>query len=127
MEPPNIRSLEVLKTKHAEATIDHRPFPTPGDDTDPLRMSIELARDAVNSFAPGSAGGQSVLRPQHLKINISQVANEAGNKALTAITSPDNINLAGLVPSETALVLSSANLVTLKNKKMGGMRPIAVG
>ena len=74
----------------------------------------------------GSASGPSGVRPQHLKDWISRVASEAGNKALTAITSLVNIILAGLVPSETAPVLSSANLFELK-KKDGGVRPIAIG
>ena len=126
MEPPNIRSLEVWKTKHPEAPNDRRPFSTPGDDIDPLQMSIELFRDAINSFAPGSAGGPSGLRPQHLKDCIWRAASEAGNKALTAITSLVNIILAGLIPSEIAPVLSSANLFALK-KKDGRVRPIAVG
>ena len=68
LEPPRIRSLEVLKTKHPEAPNDRRPFSTPGDDTDPLQISIELARDAINSFAPGSVSGPSGLRPQHLRL-----------------------------------------------------------
>ena len=126
MEPLNIRSLEVLKIKHSEAPNDRRPFATPGHDIEPLQMSIELVRDGVNSFAPGSAGGPSGLRPQHLKDCISRAASEAGNKALTAITSLVNIILAGLVPSEIAPVLSSANLFALKEKD-GGVRPIAVG
>ena len=61
-EPPKIRSLEVLKIKHPEAPNDRRPFTTPGDDIDSIEMSIELVRDAINSFAPGSAGGPPVLR-----------------------------------------------------------------
>ena len=126
MEPPNIRSLEVLKTKHPEAPNDRRPFSTPSDDNDPLQMSIELARDDINSFAPGSAGGPSGLQPQHLKDCISRAASEAGNKALTAITSLVNIILTDLVSSEIAPVLFSANLFALK-KKDGGVRPISVG
>ena len=125
MEPLNIRPLEVLKTKHPEAPYDRRPSSTPGDDIDPLQMSIELVRDAIDSVAPGSADGPSGLRPQHLKDCISRAASEAGNKALTAITSLFSIILAGLIPSEVAPVLSSANLFALK-KKDGGVRPIAV-
>ena len=100
MEPPNIRSLEVLKTKHPEAPNDRRPFSKPGDDIDPLQMSTELVRDAINSF---KTGGPSGLQPQNLKDCISRAQSEAGNKALTAITSLVNIILAGLVPSEISI------------------------
>ena len=88
-------------------------------------MSIELARDAINRCAPGSAGGPSGLRPQHLKNCISRAVSEAGNKALTAIMSLVNIILAGLVTSEIAPVLSSAKLLALK-KTAGRVGPIAV-
>ena len=57
MEPPNIRSLEVLNMKHPEAPNDRRPFSTPGDDIDPLQMSIEIVRHAINSFEPQLPGG----------------------------------------------------------------------
>ena len=99
MEPPNIRSLEVLKTKHPEAPNDRRTFSTQGEDITPLQLSPEVVRDATNRFATGSASRPSGLRPQNLKDCISRAASEAGNKALTAITSLVNIILADLVPS----------------------------
>ena len=126
MEPRNIRSLEVLKNKHTKVPNDRMSFSIPGDDIDPLQILIELVRDAINSFAPISAGGPSGLQPQHLKDSILRAAREAGNKTLTAITSPVNIITAGIVPSEIAPVLSKANVFALK-KKDGGKRPIAVG
>ena len=66
-------------------------------------MLIELVRDAINSYAPVSAGGPLGLRPQYLNDYISWAASEAGNKALTAITSLVNIILARLVPSEKSI------------------------
>ena len=40
IESPNIRSLQVLKTKYPEAPNDRRPFSTPGNDIDPSKCHL---------------------------------------------------------------------------------------
>ena len=78
---------------------------------------------AVRSFAPGSAGGQDGLRPQHL---VDLTDRRLTGSLVEALTEFVNIVLAGGVPEEVRAVFFGASLFAFK-KKDGGIRPIAVG
>ena len=84
VEPPNIRSLEVLKTKQREAPNDRRPFSTTSDDIDPSKCQLNWSETLSTAFHQGQPVAHQDCDP----------SNEAGNKALTAITSLVNIIVA---------------------------------
>ena len=126
LEPPNDSTKRILEAKHPAAARDRLAFPSPTDFTNAIQLSSEAVRDSILSFKPGSAGGPSGLRPQHLKDAISHGANEAGNQVLLSITSLCNVILRGEVPDAIRPILAGANLFALA-KKDGGKRPIAVG
>ena len=124
MEPPNAATLEILKKKHPATPPDRRAFPPQTATLTSMELSAEQVREGIMGFSPGSAGGLSGLRPQHLRDCVS--SGEAGSRALRAITNLCNVILDGAVPDSVRPILAGAKLLAFA-KKDGGVRPIAVG
>ena len=122
--PFDEETLSKLREKHPPRPNDRMPFPLM--DVPPLQVSTKDVRSAVESFKPGSSGGLSGLRPQHLRDAISVRTCAAGSTLMTSLTGLVNCMLAGNIPSTVQPVVFGA-LVTAFNKKEGGVRPIAVG
>ena len=122
--PPTLENKTLLDAKHPPAPADKA---TPqSNDCVQLQVSQSEVRRAVMSFNAGSAGGQTGLRPQHVKDALSPSANEAGNNLLSHLTDYTNLLLTGKIPAFIKPVVSSATLISLA-KKCGGIRPIAIG
>src|SRR5277367_3649625 len=77
---------------------------------------------AVQSFAPGSAGGRDGLRPQHLKDLVNE---RVGGDLAEILADFANLVLRGGVPEVVRPVFFGASLLPF-TKKEGGIRPIAV-
>ena len=122
--PPTLESKTLLDAKHPTAPADKAT--PPSNDCVQLQVSQSEVRRAVMSFNAGSAGGQTGLRPQHVKDALSPSANEAGNNLLSHLTDYTNLLLTGNIPAFIKPVVSSATLIPLA-KKCGGIRPIAIG
>ena len=121
---PSDENMKLLELKHPPEHPDRQAFPVTQEQ--PLEVSGSLVLTAVQSFATGSAGGSSGLRPQHLKDSLSSAATDAGNVLLNTLGDFVNLMLAGKTPEFVRPVFASANLTTL-SKKAGDLRPIAVG
>jgi len=61
----NTTTLNELRSLHPCAPLDWRPAPSTV--VPPLQVFPVAAKNAINSFPNGSAGGPDGLRPQHLK------------------------------------------------------------
>ena len=123
--PFDSSTLAKLRAKHPPQPSDRREFPLL-DECSPLRVSPPAVNAAINSFSPGSAGGVSGLRPQHLKDGLSRRVGDAGPRLLVELTNIVNLILAGSVPAPIVPIFVGASL-TAFNKTDGGVRPIAVG
>ena len=121
---PSLESKNQLQTKHPVAPIDRRASPSPTAEA--VSFSEADVRRAIFSFAAGSAGGPSGLRPQHLKDSISSLASEAGNQLASTLCQFVNYLMGDSVPTFIKPVLASATLISLA-KKPGGILPIAIG
>ena len=80
-------------------------------------------KEAIRSFAPGSAGGRDGLRPQHLK---DMSGDRVGGELIEALTEFVNLVLRGGVLEVVCPAFFGAQLFPF-TKKDGGIRPIAVG
>ena len=89
-----------------------------------ITMDETEVRNAVLSFPAGSPGGTDGLRPQHLRDLLP--CRESGSDFLSALTAFVNMVLAGHCAPEAACFFFGGRLLALK-KKIGGIRPIAVG
>ena len=81
---------------------------------------------AIDSFKPGSAAGQDVLRPCHLKQLIGKLIGETGNHFLGTLAVFVNLVLSCFIPAHIKDTFNCANLCAL-NKDGEGIMPIAVG
>jgi len=127
MAPFDDATAALLRTKHparAETLTDSPPPTLSSDSTLCLQETDNLA--AIQSFAPGSAGGPDGLRPQHLKDLTSMSAGDAGHRLLTRLTEFTNLCLTGRVPAVIQPVFCGTSLCTL-NKKDSGICVIAIG
>jgi hypothetical protein len=110
---------EELKKKHPAPSRELF-FPDPSKPGNiSLIVNEQNVREAINSFPAGSSPGLDGMRPQYLK-DISLSADEAGQKALRALTKLCNFLLSGQLPSEICHLCAPY-------KKDGGIRPIAIG
>ena len=84
----------------------------------------KIARRAIASFPPGSAGGPSGLRPVHL----SECCRKMGQGAALAhaLGQFARVALQQAFPAPMREILCASSLIPLQ-KKDGGLRPIAVG
>lgn len=89
-----------------------------------LQVTENEVLRAINSFPSGSAGGPDGLRPQHIADLVK--CADAGRALLSSITALVNTLLRGQCAPEVIPVVFGASLTALE-KKIGGMRPIAVG
>ena len=121
---PSDENMKLLELKHPPEHPGRQAFPVTQEQ--PLEVSGSLVLSAVQSFATGSAGGPSGLRPQHLKDSLSSAATDAGNVLLNTLGDFVNLMLAGKASEFVRPVFASANLTTL-SKKAGDLTPIAVG
>ena len=119
-------TLVMLKQKHPDSHPDCSIIPAPDAELCSIAIKEEDVRRAIVSFPNGSAGGPDGLRPQHLKDLTSPSANEGGSLLLRALTSLVTLILRGKTPEQIRPFFFGAKLVALR-KKLGGVRPIAVG
>ncbi|KAJ6634231.1 hypothetical protein Bhyg_17313, partial [Pseudolycoriella hygida] len=95
------------------------------DSTPSLIVEPDEVKNAVFSFPAGSSAGVDGFRPQHFKDLLFGANGDAGNNLLFSITKLCNLMLAAGVPEEILPILYGANLCA-PNKKLGGIRPIAI-
>ena len=86
-------------------------------------VDIEAVSDAVYSFARGSSGGPSGLKPQHLKDAFVPGWRDEVARQLTTVV---NVLAQGRAPAHVQPWLCGANLVALR-KPSGDLRPVASG
>ena len=119
-------TLAILKQKHPDPHPDSSFIPEPDSGLFSITITEEDVRRAISSFPNGSAGGPDGLRPQHLKDLTGPSASEGGVLLLRALTSLVILILKGGTPVQIRPFFFGAKLVALR-KKLGGVRPIAVG
>jgi hypothetical protein len=90
MAPPGPGTRQMLIDKHPPAPLDRRTLPAPA--VAPLSVRAAEVRQAIRSFAPGSAGGPDGLRPQHLA---DMTGNGMGDSLVDVLTELVNLILAG--------------------------------
>jgi len=121
LAPPTSATHQVLLSKHPAAPADRRSCPSTA--TQPMTVTAADVKLAVQSFAPGSAGGRDGLRPQHLKDLVNE---RVGGDLAEVLADFSNLVLRGGVPEVVRPVFFGASLLPF-TKKEGGIRPIAVG
>src|SRR5277367_3746580 len=121
LAPPTSATHQVLLSKHPAAPADRRSCPPTA--TQPMTVTAADVKLAVQSFAPGSAGGRDGLRPQHLKDLVNE---RVGGDLAEILADFANLVLRGGVPEVVRPVFFGASLLPF-TKKEGGIRPIAVG
>ena len=84
----------------------------------------KMARKAITSFPPGSAGGPSGLRPVHLNECCRKLGQ--GAPLAHALGQFARVALLQAFPAPMREILCASSLIPLR-KKDGGLRPIAVG
>ena len=119
-------TLVMLKQKHPDSHPDCSIIPAPDAELYSIAIKEEDVRRAIVSFPNGSAGGPDGLRPQHLKDLTGPSANEGGSLLLRTLTSLVTLILRDKTPEQIRPFFFEAKLVALR-KKLGGVRPIAVG
>ena len=124
----NESTIAALRSKHPAPHPDSS-MPPPPDSHEPeggLVVSEGAVAHAIRSFPNGSAGGPDGLRPQQLLDLTSASAGMRRQRLLRALTAFTNLLLAGATPLDICPLFFGASLTAL-NKKVGGVRPIAVG
>ena len=122
--PFDSTTLKKLESKHPETPLVRRVYPQNVNTT--LIFNEDDVYRAVMSFAPGSAGGTTCLRPQHVKDCLSDKLGQDASNLKSALTEFVNLLLSGKVPDRIKPIIAGANLSAF-NKPNGGLRPIAVG
>ena len=117
--------LESLQSKHPPAPSNIEIIPIPTDIPSMITSSQDI-REAIRSLSGSSEDGVDGLRPIHLQDLISNQAVEAGNRLIISLTSLVNSFLNGKISDFARILFFPANLTALR-KKVGGIRPIAVG
>ena len=123
-----MRALSILKGKHPSRHPDSKIPVAPSSENvaNALQLTEEQVRRAIISFPGGSAGGNDLLLPQHLKDLISKSSGDGGTQLLSSITRLCNKMLRGEVPDQFTPILYGASLLAF-SKPHGGVRPIAIG
>ena len=123
--PSNEATLKALHKKHPEPPTDRRPFCDPKGDLrfEPLQVSTDEVKKALQTFRLGSSGGPDGLTAQHHK---DLLAGASDDKLLGSITQLINLMLAESFPPHVNKIIFGSRLIALK-KKDGGVRPIAIG
>ena len=122
--PFDSTTLKKLESKHPETPLDRRVYPQNVNTT--LIVNEDDVYRAVMSFAPGSAGGTTCLRPQHVKDCLSDKLGQDASNLKSALTEFVNLLLSGKVSDRIKPLIAGANLSAF-NKPNGGLRPITVG
>jgi hypothetical protein len=121
LAPSTAATLQALHAKHPPCPPNRRAPPVTS--TQPLTVTPAEVKDAIKSFAPGSAGGRDGLRPQHLK---DMVNDRVGGDLCKSLADFANLVLGGGVPEAVRPIFFGASLLPF-TKKDGGIRPVAVG
>jgi hypothetical protein len=116
-------TLQELQEKHPAG---QRPVCQAPDITNVALTTEAQVLRAIKSFSPGSAGGPTGLRPQILKDVVGDANTELRPAVLASLTRFINTLSRGQVPVTIRPLFFGANLTAL-TKKIGGIRPIAVG
>lgn len=125
--PRDETTAQALREKHPLRAVGGPPPQVRlAPNQEPLVLRESEVYKAIVSFPPGSSGGYTGVRPQHVKEMVNPVLGPAAEALLTEITTFVNNCLAGLIPDEIKPFFFGASLCALK-KKGGGIRPIAVG
>lgn len=121
-------TLQKLKKKHPLTNPNREYLANPSDGSfqEAIQCDEKQVREAIYSFAPGSASGPDLLEPQHLKDFLSKSCGETANSLLKSLTRLCNLMLSGKVPEEVVPFLYGASLTAL-SKANSDIRPIAVG
>lgn len=121
--PENDETFKILQDKHPvqSTTTTNKPNVPAGNQS--LAVTEEQVKNAIFSFASGSASGIDGLLPQHFKDLLPLNSGEAALQLLTSLTKLSNFMLSGKVCQEFVPYLYGASF----NKKDGGIRPIAIG
>ena len=122
--PFDSTTLEKLESKHPKTPLDRRVYPQNVNAT--LIVNEDDVYKAVMSFAPGSAGGTTCLRPQHVKDCLSDKLGQDASNLKSALTEFVNLLLSGKVPDRIKPLIAGANFSAF-NKPNGGLRTFAVG
>jgi len=88
-----------------------------------LSLSSDAVRDAILSFAPGTACGASGWRAEHFRV---LMLADSSARFIDALTSLVKLFASGKAAQSLRPHLGGATLLAL-NKKDGGVRPIAIG
>ena len=122
--PFNSTTMEKLESKHPKTPLDRRVYPQNVNATSIVNED-DVYR-AVMSFAPGSAGVTTCLRPHHVKDCLSDKLGQDASNLKSVLTEFVNLLLSKKFPDRKKTLIVGANLSAL-NKPNGGLRPIAVG
>ena len=125
--PPSEALIAALTEKHPQTTPKNEgEYQAPSVLPIARKVSEDDVLKAVEKFAPGSSGGGSGLRPNHLQELCTVHDSGNGTTFTAALTRFVNLVLSGRGPTEISPWLRGAPLTALK-KRSGGVRPIAVG
>ena len=126
--PPDAATIEELKGKHPQAPADEdlQPFLRDAAQANPLLFPEAEVLAAIQSMPRGSSAGLDGIRPLHLQQLTSKNTAEAGTRLLSALTALCHHAASGNIPEPARNAFFGASLIAIK-KKLGGLRPIAIG
>ena len=117
--------MDALASKHPPCRSDFS-FHLPACSlSTAIHIQESVILKSVMSFPSGSAGGPDGLNPQHLKELISPSAEHSGKVLVSSLTS--FTNFVQEIPPSVRPIFFWSLITCLKEKKVGGIRPIAVG
>ena len=120
-----------MRSKHTPARAEYLAAaagpegPRPVSPAAAWKANAEEIEEAVRSFARGTAGGNSGLRPQHLQVI---PGTSTHHEFICELTTFANLCLRGEVLPEAIPWLTAAKLHALPNRDVAdGHRPVAIG